>query len=203
MNKYINNINEAVVSDTIDSHTVSSMFSNIRNLIDNDGTKSKYALLYFFCDWSSHIDVDRSVFCGDLLDRLSDVWLDLKDKYGVTNKDIIYAFNKSVFSFGILRNELIEFFSEHKIDDTIISSDAEWENLASVILFHLSGRPIRRNPKYKYKLPDEDYIISFAIVNPVDEDDDILRAIAAYENAFHFNIVTKTDLNMVGIFLLS
>lgn len=76
MNKYINNINEIIGSDTIDSHIISSMFSNIRNIIDNDRTKSKYELLYFFCDWSSHIDVDRSIFCRDLLDRLSDVWLD-------------------------------------------------------------------------------------------------------------------------------
>lgn len=203
MNKYINNINEIIGSDTIDSHRISSMFSNIRNLIDNDGTKSKYELLYFFCDWSSHIDADRSIFCRDLLDRLSDVWLDLKEKDGVTNKEIIYAFNKSVFSFEILRSEFIEFFTEHKIDNTIISSDTEWKNLASVILFHLSGRPIKRKSKYKYKLPNEDYIISFAIVNPVDEDDDILRVIAAYENAFHFNIITKTELNMVGIFFLS
>ncbi len=203
MNKYTNNIKEIIASDTIDSHRISSMFSNIRNLIDNDSTKSKYELVYFFCDWSSHIDLDRSIFCRDLLDNLSDVWLDLKDKDGVTDKEIIYAFNKSVFSFGTLRNELMKLFTEHNIDNTIISSDNEWKNLASVILYHLSGRTIKRNSKYKYRLSNEDYIISFAIVNPVDEEDDILREIAAYENTFHFNIITKSKLNIVGIFFLN
>ncbi|MCA9379877.1 hypothetical protein KC675_01725 [Candidatus Dojkabacteria bacterium] len=202
MSKYINNLKEIVERKTIDSNTISSMFSNIRNVIDDNGTKSKYKLLYFFCDWSSHINVDRSIFCRDLLDALSDVWLIYKGKEGVTDKEIIYAFNKSVFSFKILRNELIMFFNEHRVDNAMFTSDSEWKNLSSVILYHLSGRPIMRNPKYKYKLPSEDYVVSFSIVNPIDEEDDILKMIATIENTFHFRIMTKNKLIIVGIFYI-
>jgi len=203
MSKYINSINEIVGSESIDTHKISSLFSNIRNLLDQDKKRHTYELLYFFCDWSNHIDLDRSTFCRDMLDRLSDIWLELKDKKGVTNREIIYAFNRNVFSFKILRDELLGLFKEYRIDNSIIASDSEWKNFTSVILFHLSGRPLKRSSKYKYKLPDEDYIVSFAIVNPIDEDDDILRMIASYENTYHFNIITKDELNMVGIFFLN
>lgn len=197
MDKFRNNIIEILKGNTIDSNSIISLFSNIRNLIDKESSKNNYELVYFFCDWSSHTELDRSIFCKELLDKLSDVWISLSKKENSTNKDFLDEISRNFFSLSRFRDELNNFLINHQLDNSIIKSANNWKNFISVVIFHLCGRPIKR--KSAYRFPNEDYIVSFSIINPVDEEDKILKVFASYSNIFHFNIITNQGINLVGM----
>lgn len=108
-----------LVNSKLSENDISRMLTEMRNVLEYDGEKMNYRMLYFYCNWASHSLIDREDLLFEILDKInigfseiflpnSDTNREFKD-YGEIIKDTI--------DFKPLENNLRNFFAESGIKD--------------------------------------------------------------------------------------
>lgn len=87
--------------------------------------KDKFLTLKFFCDWALHISIDRSIPALEILVKLNDVIVELKQ---TPNNDLLMQRVTKIVSFPLLKTELHKFFLVLGIEDKLTTDTYKWGN---------------------------------------------------------------------------
>lgn len=145
---------------------VSHLMSLSRKCLEypNEELKGKFLTLKFFCDWALHISIDRSIPALEILVRLNDVIVELKQ---VPNNDLLMQEVTKIVSFPMLRTELHKFFLVLGIEDKLTTDTYKWvkflEKFIAIILDCVLILP--EPPQSRRVKPYYDRIVS----NPIKE----------------------------------
>lgn len=105
---------------------VSHLMSLTRKYLEypNEELRDEFITLKFFCDWALHISLDRSIPAMEILVKLNDVIVKLKQT--PDNKLIRQQVTK-VISFPVLKTEFRRFFLVLGIKDKLTTVSYKWE----------------------------------------------------------------------------
>lgn len=129
----------------------------------------KFLTLKFFCDWSLHITIEYSIPAMQILVKLNDTIVRLKQ---TPNNDLLMKEITKVVSFPMLKDQLHKFLSSIGIDDKLTTITDNWLNFLEkyieiirdqVIAFPEDMSP--RNRSFRMLKPYYDQITS----NPIKE----------------------------------
>jgi len=142
---------------------VSHLVSLTRKCLEypNEELKGKFLTLKFFCDWALHISIDRSAPALEILVKLNDVIVELKQ---IPNNDLLIQEVTKIVSFPVLKIELHKFFLVLGIEDKLTTDTYKWGNfLERFIEIILDCVLILPDPPTRKVKPYYDRIVS----NPI------------------------------------
>lgn len=134
-----------------------------------------YTLLKFFCDWAMHVAIDRSIPAMEMLKRLNDQLVILKDE---TDSNRLTNGITEVVSFLDFKQQLVDLAIELGIAPEYVTDSERWQNFITnyvEIVLHCSLElPTKVNktvmPYYQAitanPLKPGSWVIGFAIARP-------------------------------------
>lgn len=151
----------------------------VRKYLEYTETQN-YFVLKFFCDWSLHIVIDRSLPAMELLQKINVIINELKN---VPNSELLDKITEIV-SFQKLKTEFDNFFQHSDIPKEIISNEKLWNNFVEKYIEIILDCPLilndsRRNGRIKQ-------IHAEIVANPIKEGAHIVGFVLSHVNNSFF-----------------
>jgi hypothetical protein len=149
-----------------------------------------FFVLKFFCDWSLHTAIDRSLPAMELLKKINSIINELKN---TPNNDLIMNKITEIVSFQKLKAELKKFFEHTKIANTLISDENIWNSFVEAYIEVILDCPLiladlKRNKKSKQ-------IYEEIVANPIKEGAHVVGFTLSYVNNSLFTGTKEPSLN--------
>ncbi len=123
------------------------LLSQVREILEHQGYKSKFNILNFYCNWLLHTKLSGSVQCYKMLREVGKATL-LACAQGQTVEEakestiIFMRTARLVFDFNALRAQLQALFAELDFPDFLFTDDGNWNNFIGVLLSELQEKPV-------------------------------------------------------------
>jgi hypothetical protein len=136
---------EFVKSQQISKENVTQFMTDCRTIIESSNQKVKYPILYFYCNWVLHPNIDRNPFLYDILGEIN------FKLSGVENFHVA-----TVLKITKLIQEIAEFVTDMFQSERIMIMTSYLTRLTNQIFFNLTYRkihfPIEQDKKEKKKI---------------------------------------------------
>ncbi|MFA5210996.1 MAG: hypothetical protein WC414_00640 [Patescibacteria group bacterium] len=160
-NEIVNKIaNIITLPDNLSESHIVHLMVLMRKLIDNTNEKD-IELLEFFCNWSVHIDMDRTAALH-VIEKLNKIISNIKT---FKDKNLVSVLISGAISFKDLRTEIKYLLKKNSINVTIFDNDYFWKNFAVNLIKILQDCPIHLSQNLTKK--KDKIIIENIKANPI------------------------------------
>jgi len=132
---------ESILTPTLTESDVSYLMQLIRKRIESLSEKEKedFITLKFFCDWSAHTTIDRSLYAVKILSKVNSLIYDLQR---VPDNNLIIEEVTKIVSFVELKKEIKKFFKKLGLKDTLTTNNDRWLNFVRCFTEIILGSPL-------------------------------------------------------------
>ncbi len=148
---------------------------------------NNFFTLRFFCDWSVHSEIERSLPAMELLKQLNAKIVELKD---TPDNDLLRIETTEIVSFKKLKEELNRFFEEIGIEDNYTIDEEKWKIFVVSFVDIISDCPLILSDPRKYKKAKEIY--DEIVANPIGKGAHVSGLAISYVN----DSIFKGDKNL-------
>jgi hypothetical protein len=125
-------INLASPERMLSEHEVSHLMTLCRKYLEHTRQEpERFPILKFFCDWSLHISIDRSLAGMEILRRLNDTLVEVAP---IPDSDLIMNRLTAVVSFQRLRREMGDLFQRIGVANSLEKDQRRWMNFARQLI---------------------------------------------------------------------
>lgn len=141
MDSHIKKKIESILSLPLTESNVSYLMLLTRKLIEglSDGEQKKFVTLKFFCDWSAHTAIDRSLHAVKVLSKVNSLIYELQR---VPDNNLIIEEVTKIVSFIELKKEIKKFFEGFGLKDSLTVSNNHWLNFVRCFTEIILGSPL-------------------------------------------------------------
>lgn len=150
-----------IQSESEVSHLMSLFRKIIEHLSENE--RGKYFILRFFCDWTLHIKIERSIAGMEILNRLNEILVEAKKEQ---DNNVIKTKIFEAVSFDGLRNEMSELLCNLGLSNNLTSNN-QWRRFLGLLTEIILDCPIKFPDKKKGKVKE---IYDKIVGNPLRND---------------------------------
>lgn len=141
MDSHIKQKIDSILSSSMTESDVCYLMVLIRKFIENLPAREgkKFATLEFYCNWSVHTKIDRSLQALKLLSKGNSVIYKLRR---VPNNNLIIKEITKIVTLMILKEEIKKFFKEFDINDNLTEHNDKWVNFVKCFIEIILGVPL-------------------------------------------------------------
>ena len=166
-NDIIEKIHKIVEGAGIQSESeVSHLMSLFRKIIEHlpENERRKYFILRFFCDWTLHIKIERSIAGIEILNRLNEILVEVKD---ATDNNVIITKIFEAVSFGSLCNEMSNLLNHLGLPSNLTLERNQWRQFLGFLVEIILDCPLKFPDKKRGKVKE---IYDKIVGNPLRND---------------------------------
>ena len=109
----------------------------IRQELEALKTKSNFDYIKFFCDWSLHTTIDRSMAGSNIIVSVNKV---LNDKRHSDTDTLIKEISAQLI--GNFKGQMKDFLNKNSLPSDIIDNDNQWKEFLKMMLEIISQKPV-------------------------------------------------------------
>jgi len=145
MESHIKEKIESILILTLTESDVSYLMLLMRKLTEglSDSEQKNFVTLKFFCDWSAHTTIDRSLHAAKVLSKVNSLIYDLQR---VSNNDLIIEEVTKIVSFVELKKEIKKLFKKFRLKDSLTVKNDRWLNFVKCFTEIILGSPLTMPP---------------------------------------------------------
>jgi len=138
LNRLFNNIK---INGGFQPEIITSIFINIRKLIESKNENKKYKVLMLYCNWLAHSKLERESTGLLILENIMNIIFESINRSNI--EEIVVKISQE-FSFTNLYNEINELFDVNSISKLILDKST-WNTVIKIIIVNIDKVPINLN----------------------------------------------------------
>jgi hypothetical protein len=123
------------------------LLSQVREILEHKGYRSKYKILNLYCNWLLHTKISGSMQCYSMLKEVGEATLSAcakgqSEEQGKESTETYIRTARLVFNFNALRQQLTDLFCELDFPNFLFTDDINWRKFLGVSLSELQEKPL-------------------------------------------------------------